>query len=664
MKHVMLTFVSPVNARYISEPIVYPDILGQPYRSIQTNESAIVCIERMLRAESLSRIFLIASDHVRNDLAPDNEFGSITHLDFLKRRISKECPTLDDCFTVLNYSDAVDGVAMLEKNILQIADIADAITDYARTCAGEKLTVHADMTGGFRHTSMMMLSIMQLLKYRGIEIGEVLYSDPNVPTVYRATEIQRMFSLINGADEFVKFGSVDAVLEYFGDNPSEPLNSLLKAMKTFSEAIKICRTAAIEGELQNLGKHIQTFREHSGKDIKSELFAKIIDTIETEYGVLLTAGATRLDIIRRCMKKGFWQQAMTLCTEWLPDEIVDRGICKPTDMSIALDAELDGLSFGRNWKQQLIIAYQGRRASDWQYQSAVNSFRRELRSLLEKLSNPFLKAAIDKAEYGSLPQFADEYSRGRSAFRKFQNGGGKFDDIEKRFPILTRAVRTIFDEKKQLSTFTKTFSAFARTVNYDRLPLFVSKLPGGVLIELFGLEPGKILSHGADKSEKKWRNREEQYRQLMNNGTLCSDIAEDAASDERHSVVGGDDRRVSRRDRAASAVDGGNVKSPPRTSAGISCCSETASGTNQRATRICRGLQTRGSTGLFGKPIQKRSEVLTKTPEIPSDNRGATAINAVTSRLSVAGKPQRSNAALSALRSVFQNRRMTSTHAL
>ena len=34
MKHVMLTFVSPVNARYISEPIVYPDILGQPYRSI------------------------------------------------------------------------------------------------------------------------------------------------------------------------------------------------------------------------------------------------------------------------------------------------------------------------------------------------------------------------------------------------------------------------------------------------------------------------------------------------------------------------------------------------------------------------------------------------------------------------------------------------------
>ena len=66
------------------------------------------------------------------------------------------------------------------------------------------------MTGGFRHSSMMMLSIMQLLKYRGIKIGEVLYSDPNKnnPIVYQATEIQRMFTLITGADEFVKFGSV------------------------------------------------------------------------------------------------------------------------------------------------------------------------------------------------------------------------------------------------------------------------------------------------------------------------------------------------------------------------------------------------------------------------------------------------------------------------
>ena len=250
MKHIMIAVVSPVNPRSLEKPIAYKNIQGKPYRSIQTNESAIVYIERMLATYSLSRIFLIASDKVRNERVPQpNEFGELTHLEFLQRRLLKECPELEDKFTELDYSDAVDDDDKLNKNILQIAD---AITGYAQHFDGEKIKIHADMTGGFRHASMMMLSIMQLLKYRGFEIGEVLYSDQSGPIVYRATEIQRMFSLINGTDEFVKFGSVDAIYEYFGANPPEPLSELLEAMKTFSEAIKICRTSTIEREYGNL----------------------------------------------------------------------------------------------------------------------------------------------------------------------------------------------------------------------------------------------------------------------------------------------------------------------------------------------------------------------------------------------------------------------------
>ena len=128
MKHVMLAFVSPVNARYLREPITYPNVMGEPYTSIQTNESALVYIERMLGRDQLSRIFLIASDKVRNELVPQpNEFGELNHLDFLQRRVIKECPELDGKFSVLDYSDAVDESAKLDKNILQIADIADAI---------------------------------------------------------------------------------------------------------------------------------------------------------------------------------------------------------------------------------------------------------------------------------------------------------------------------------------------------------------------------------------------------------------------------------------------------------------------------------------------------------------------------------------------------------
>lgn len=317
-------------------------------------------MERKLEAagDSLSKIFLIASDYVKSQLVPaENEFGNVTHLESLKRRVTKEFPHLSERFSIEDYSEEGEDPTKLERNILQIARIADAMTQFAK---GAELTVHADMTGGFRHTSMLMLSIIQLLKYRGVKIGEILYSEPTSRVVYRVMEIQRMFTLITGADEFVKFGSVEALNEYFGEKPPPAVKTLLEAMNRFSEAIKICRTSAIETELKNLGEHIKTFREEPDKDLKSELFAKIIDTIEREYGQLIGGAESRAEIIRWCMRKGFWQQAMTLCTEWFPEELVERKICVPKDESVIKRAEQEGHSFGRNWQQQFIIAYQDR----------------------------------------------------------------------------------------------------------------------------------------------------------------------------------------------------------------------------------------------------------------------------------------------------------------
>ena len=119
----MLAFVSPVNARSVSEPIRYGDIQGREYAAIQTNESAIVFVERKLEAagESLSKIFLIASDFVKSKPAPTgNEFGDVTHLEFLKRRVAKEFPQLADRFSTEDYSEEGEDSTKLERNILQI----------------------------------------------------------------------------------------------------------------------------------------------------------------------------------------------------------------------------------------------------------------------------------------------------------------------------------------------------------------------------------------------------------------------------------------------------------------------------------------------------------------------------------------------------------------
>lgn len=526
-KNILLAFVSPVNTQYLNKPINYK-IHGQPYAAIQTNEAAIVFAEWKINPEnSLAKIFLIASDRVKCEkILLDNEFGDVTHLEFLQRRITKIFPYLSDKFSVHDYSDTGDNFSALEKNILQTAEIADAVMNFARENPADEIIVHADMTGGFRHASMLMLSIIQLLKYRGVEIGEVLYSDPTAKIVYSVTEIQRMFSLIAGADEFVKFGSVDALRDYFGDNPPHAVKDLLEAMNRFSEAIKICRTSAIENELKNLGQHIKTFRKNPDKDLRSKLFAKIIDTIEIEYGNLLSDKPKRLEIIRWCMRKGFWQQAMTLCTEWLPEEIVRRKICLPKNSSVAKIAELEGIPFGRNWQQQFIIAYQGSQKIPEKITDAeVADFAKILRNILENFP---AKKIPDEKIFAELKVFFREYAAAKNIFERCCRKEISVNNFKNIFPTIAAALQIIYDERKINSNYVKNFYDFIATVNYDKLPITVAKILTENLFKLFHIDceniPKKIPT-----SEKKWENRKKIYLEMFGKKIIYSKFDEQIA---------------------------------------------------------------------------------------------------------------------------------------
>ena len=504
-KNIMLAFVSPVSAFSLNEPINYPDIQGQPYTAIQTNESAIVYVARMLGADSLAQIFLIASDSVKSGkVQPENEFGDVTHLEFLRRRVAKEFPQLADRFSIQDYSEEGTGSTKLERNILQIARIADAVTNFAKTCAASKVVVHADMTGGFRHTSMFMLSIIQLLKYRGVETGEVLYSEPASREVYRMTEIQRMFSLITGADEFVKFGSVEALNEYFGAEPPPAVKDLLEAMNRFAEAIKICRTSAIEGELENLGRHIKAFREHPDRDLKSELFAKIIDTIEREYGKLIGKSATRPEIIRWCMRKGFWQQAMTLCTEWLPEEIVKRKVCMPRDKTIIESCTSRGRSAHKTWQQYFIIDYK------------VAGQGTNTRNFFEDLRD-----ALNTGDATRLPElkiFAREYSNAEINFRLCASNRISVKIFKGKYPTLATVLQALFDERRANPTYRRNFYSFLQTLDYAKIPMLIANFSNEKLLQIFGIDREQIVKKTpppAEKVDNLLDNREREYRELF-----------------------------------------------------------------------------------------------------------------------------------------------------
>lgn len=278
MHHIMFAFVSTVRAGAPSAPpIVYAGLAGgDDYAAIQTNESAIVYEERTLhaRGEELERVYLIVTDAVKKPLTGTDK----THVGYLEGRLVRPeaCPELAGRFQHIPYTDTQRD---LSANMLEIASVARTVRTFmdeqrADTSCEHKFTVHADMTGGFRHASMMMTSILQILSFYDLQQGDVLYSDPDRrqgdptyvshPYVYKATSILNVTQLLSGTSEFVKFGSADGLKAYFRQEHtttfSDELKGLMAAMAAFSDAIRVCSTGRLIPTLDRLGAALRAFQ--------------------------------------------------------------------------------------------------------------------------------------------------------------------------------------------------------------------------------------------------------------------------------------------------------------------------------------------------------------------------------------------------------------------
>ena len=390
--HVMLAFASLIPSM---KEMRYYGIDGKTtFTGVQSNEAGICQVQEMLHPNGLDRIILIVSEKANQPAEIKSEADrqkwqqfldskkkdAMSPVDFLKARISDKYEQLENIFIDIPYSendstrDSMNRIAEVAEHVQKVVD---KVRETSENTGDVEIILHADMTGGFRYAAMMMLAIMQLSKYMGAKIGHVIYSElpprerPNDPGRIRVIDdIHRMFDLIAGADEFQKYGSVQALEEYFGDTEKygAAFQELFHAMRRFSDAIRICRTSVIEHEMSELAEKIRHFRDNKGSAIEEEMFAKIIGVIEKEYGsVIINADEPeadrRLDIIAWCVRKKFLQQAMTLCSEWIPGILVEKKICYTENLIVIEKCRENGRSGFRSWQQEFINSY-GQNAND------------------------------------------------------------------------------------------------------------------------------------------------------------------------------------------------------------------------------------------------------------------------------------------------------------
>ena len=358
-KNIMLLFLSDVKTFESNIRVTKYEDVGE---TETTNESAVRYLSKK-KETKLDKIFCFATQKVQKNITVKiddkitdyKEDGkTFTHLEYFKKRVKDDINgEVDEAIVTCEFNENAE----IQATMSSVIEMASMIQNYIGELTDNEVTLHVDMTGGLRHASLMMLVITRLIQYSGVKIGNILYSNLSRGIVEESNEIYNLFDVISGAYEFVSFGSVDAIQAYFKKiKPEGALKDLLDAMERFSNAIKICQTSVIEGELKNLNERIETFAKVENKNLNEKLFANLVETIQKEYGQLLSQNVDRIDIIRWCMAKGFWQQVLTLCTEWIPEILVDFEIYYAKDKKIQADANAQGENY-RNWKQNLVVNY-------------------------------------------------------------------------------------------------------------------------------------------------------------------------------------------------------------------------------------------------------------------------------------------------------------------
>ena len=196
---------------------------------------------------------------------------------------------------------------------------------YIRTIQSEIRTFWIDTHGGFRDVVLMMEAIVSLLKVEDIKpdrIWGVQFADKGRKYIVDQSEAYALFDFVAGMNEFISYGSVRMLNQYYLSHPqTETEKNLLDAMKQVSDGLQDSDPEKYLNGLDLLGDMIGCINEHN-------TFMLIFrEYLERSYGDLLDPEKrTVTGIIRRCLEKGFIMQALTFIEALMPKEFVDHHI--------------------------------------------------------------------------------------------------------------------------------------------------------------------------------------------------------------------------------------------------------------------------------------------------------------------------------------------------
>lgn len=335
-QHIVLTFLSMIRLKDASEtekdkkvaiPTDYENIDGDETRT--TNESALRYLLQKYKGDKIARIFIFASNAVRDNEKAfySKEYNKkMTHLDYFRERMREFIPNIDECMpesAIFPY----DENGTINDALRSVTKMSQWIESFKKEYENDEVILHVDLTGGMRSVNMMMLDVVRLMEYNGVNKGCLLYSNYDMAKkkgkVETLDSIYDLFGLISGAEEFIRFGSTKAFKDFYGKEHrlvSPQLRCLLDAMDSFAEEIKLCHYGQLEEAIINLHDAVHDYDVKNSDNVEELLMGSLIDRIRQEYhNLIVDRKLDDIKVIKWCLKNGYMQQAMTIYTERIPE---------------------------------------------------------------------------------------------------------------------------------------------------------------------------------------------------------------------------------------------------------------------------------------------------------------------------------------------------------
>ncbi|MBQ9443443.1 MAG: TM1812 family CRISPR-associated protein [Lachnospiraceae bacterium] len=272
--------------------------------------------------EEVKVLMLCTNDTIDKDQT--NNFANKTAVNYFKERIKDYCRYRkklvleDNAFESITLDVDKPMLAMREAvNKIRKIKNADCLLDF-----------WIDTHGGFREVAVIMESIISLLGVYKIAPNKILgiqFADEENKTNYIVDQKSSfdMFKFVSGMNEFIKYGSVELLQEYFKEHKGEgnELKDALTAMEKVSDGLQECNQNKYNEGLDGLAKEIVKIKKDES------VLGLFGDYIDSNYGVLLdSTKRSTIDVIERCRNTEQIQQALTILETWMPKEIVKRKI--------------------------------------------------------------------------------------------------------------------------------------------------------------------------------------------------------------------------------------------------------------------------------------------------------------------------------------------------